>query len=85
MKSSTLTAVIVVFVILGIVGGGLTLVKMRQISAANNPAEMPEYGEAAHIADVKEIIWQPTSSLVGTAFSLRKSRYMGSKLSLMRQ
>jgi hypothetical protein len=58
---------------------------MRQISAANNPAEMPEYGEAAHITDVKEIIWQPTSSLVGTVFSLHRSRYMGSKLSLMRQ
>ena len=71
MKSSTLTAGIAVFVILGVVGGGLTLFKMRQISAANNPAAMPEYGEAAHIADVKEIIWQPTSSLVGTAFSLR--------------
>jgi hypothetical protein len=85
MKSSTLTAVIVVFVILGIVGGGLTLFKMRQISAANNPAAMPEHGEAAHIADIKEIIWQPTPSLVETTFSLRKSRFMGSKLSLMRQ
>ncbi|MBY0312972.1 MAG: biotin/lipoyl-binding protein, partial [Phycisphaerales bacterium] len=75
MKMSSILVGIGVFVALGVVGGGLALVKYRQIQAGmNQPGFEPP--EAVNLAAAKPLNWQPTSDLVGTVLSLRTVNVM---------
>ncbi len=70
MRTLPLVVGVSIFVLLGGVAGGLTLLKQSQIHAQNSkPAFEPP--EAVSIASVKTAQWRPTSDLVGTVFALR--------------
>lgn len=70
MKRSALFVGIGLFVVIGAIATGLTLVKRRMIhAAASAPSFEPP--TAVTLAKVRTTSWQPTSDLVGTVFAIR--------------
>jgi membrane fusion protein (multidrug efflux system) len=70
MKRSAVIGTIVVFVTLALVGGGLALLKWRQLEAAANQ-QTPEMPTAVSVVDVTETMWGPRADLVGTVVPVR--------------
>ncbi|MDZ4829194.1 MAG: efflux RND transporter periplasmic adaptor subunit [Phycisphaerae bacterium] len=75
MRSTSIVASTVVFAVLAATAGGLYLVKRNQkASAAAAAAVSWEPPESVLATTAREIDWQPTAELVGSAFSLRSVR-----------
>jgi membrane fusion protein, multidrug efflux system len=70
VKRSAVIVGVGIFLLIGVVSGGLFVTKKRMFeAAANAPAFEP--AEAVTLANASSTPWQPTSDLVGTVFSLR--------------
>lgn len=70
MKRSSIVVAVLLFIFLGVVAAGLTLVKRGMIAeAANQPAMEPP--NAVLIDTARSIEWFPTNELVGTVIALR--------------
>jgi membrane fusion protein, multidrug efflux system len=58
-----------IFIGLGIIAGGLYLLKMHQIKQGQGPGFVPQW--AVEPVQAKTTTWQATSQLVGTAFAIQ--------------
>jgi membrane fusion protein, multidrug efflux system len=74
MKVSSVIAAITIFVGIGAAAGGLAMMKQRSLAEAEASKVAYEPAEAVEIVTAREVAWQPTAELVGTAFSLRSVR-----------
>ncbi len=71
MKKATVFASVAIFGLLAVVGGGLAFIKHRQNQASAEAKGPGEPATSVEVVKVREITWQPTSSLVGTVLALR--------------
>ncbi|MBX3358805.1 MAG: efflux RND transporter periplasmic adaptor subunit [Phycisphaeraceae bacterium] len=74
MKRSSLLAGVAVFAGIGLVGGGLALVKYREFKKAAAESHAFEPAQAVQVVEAKEVQWRPTAELIGTVISLRSVR-----------
>jgi membrane fusion protein (multidrug efflux system) len=74
VRKTSVAASAAVFAILAAAGGGLALVKYRQIAASMAAGGGYEPAETVEVVEAREIAWQPTAELVGTVFALRSVR-----------